>query len=156
VNEVDVSVEGLPTPEWLPACRDFASAVLEQLGIRDWEVSVLLCADPFIRELNRKYRGVVEPTDVLSFPQQTAAPACVEPGDPPPGNRIAGDIVISLETLARNAGREGEEPDTELKRLLVHGILHLQGLDHPEEAGSAMLQTQERLLERLQEKRIGL
>ena len=155
MNEVDVSVEGLPAPDWLPACGDFAAAVLEELGIRGWEVSILLCTDPFIQELNRKYRGVAAPTDVLSFPQQQPASSGREPGAPPAGNLAAGDIVISLETLARNAGREGEDPQTELKRLLIHGILHLQGLDHPEEGQSPMLATQEMLLERLRDKRVG-
>jgi probable rRNA maturation factor len=155
MNEVDVSVEGLPAPDWLAACGDFAAAVLEALGIRDWEISILLCADPFIQELNRKYRGVAAPTDVLSFPQQPAS-AGETPGATPPGNLAAGDIVISMQTLARNAKAEGEDPETELKRLLVHGILHLQGLDHPEQGQSQMLQTQERLLERLREKRIEL
>lgn len=156
MNEVDVTVEGLPAPVWLPACRDFTAAVLEELGVRDWEVSVLLCTDPFIQELNRKYRGVAAPTDVLSFPQQPPSPAPAEPGAHPSGNLAAGDVVISLETLARNAKAAGEEPETELKRLLIHGILHLQGRDHPEAGESRMLQTQERLLERLRQKRIEL
>jgi probable rRNA maturation factor len=64
--------------------------------------------------------------------------------------------VISLDALARNADREGESREKELKRLLIHGMLHLQGLDHPEEGAAEMLRVQERLLERLREKRIEL
>ena len=162
MNEIDIRIEGLPAckpgmpaPPWLDACRDFAGAVLGELGIEDWEVSILLCKDEFIRELNRRYRGRAEPTDVLSFPQQPEAGS--RPGLSSPSRlQVAGDIVISLDSLARNAEREGESRQTELKRLLIHGMLHLQGLDHPEEGDSDMMRAQERLLERLREKGIEL
>jgi probable rRNA maturation factor len=156
VSDIDIRLEGLPgrepgepEPAWLEACRDFAGAALRELGAKDWEVSIVLCGDPFIRELNEKYRGLEEPTDVLSFPQQP-------PEGGMPRNRIAGDIVISLDSLTRNAEREGESRETELKRLLIHGMLHLQGLDHPDEEDSPMLRTQESLLEKLRETRIRL
>jgi len=169
VNEIDIRIEGLPAckpgmparklgmpaPPWLDACRDFAGAVLGELGIGDWEVSILLCTDEFIRELNKRYRGRAEPTDVLSFPQQPEAGS--PPGQSSPARiQVAGDIVISMDSLARNAEREGESRETELKRLLIHGMLHLQGLDHPEEGDSDMMRAQARLLERLREKRIEL
>jgi probable rRNA maturation factor len=147
VSEIDIRLEGLSLLPWLDACREFTAAVLRELGVEDWEVSLVLCNDAFIRELNARYRGLAAPTDVLSFPQK--------PGEGP-ANQVAGDIVISLDTLARNAAREGESRETELKRLLIHGMLHLRGLDHPEEGASEMLRTQERLLERLREKRIEL
>jgi probable rRNA maturation factor len=152
VSEIDIRLEGpaardAGTPPLLAACREFTAAVLRELGVEDWEVSLVLCDDPFIRALNTRYRGLEAPTDVLSFPQRTGEG---------PGNQVAGDIVISLESLARNAAREGESLETELKRLLIHGMLHLQGLDHPEEGESDMLRTQERLLERLRGKRIEL
>ena len=176
MNEIDIRIEGLPArkpgmparkpgtparklgmpaPPWLDACRDFAGAVLGELGIGDWEVSILLCTDEFIRELNKRYRGRAEPTDVLSFPQQPEAGS--PPGQSSPARiQVAGDIVISMDSLARNAEREGESRETELKRLLIHGMLHLQGLDHPEEGDSDMMRAQARLLERLREKRIEL
>ena len=169
MNEIDIRLEGLPArkpgtsarkpgmpaPPWLDACRDFAGAVLGELGIGDWEVSILLCTDEFIRELNKRYRGRAEPTDVLSFPQQPEAGS--PPGQSSPARiQVAGDIVISMDSLARNAEREGESRETELKRLLIHGMLHLQGLDHPEEGDSDMMRAQERLLERLREKGIEL
>jgi probable rRNA maturation factor len=151
VSEIDIRLEGLPAPPWLDGCREFIAAALLELGAGDWELSVLFCDDPFIRELNRRYRGLEAATDVLSFSQgpelARRAPA------PTP---VAGDIVISQDTLARNAQREGQSKETELKRLLIHGMLHLQGLDHAEEGDSEMLRVQERLLERLREKRIEL
>jgi len=157
VSEIDIRCEGQDgSPPWLEACRQFIAAALLELGAGDWELSVLFCDDPFIRELNRRYRGLEEPTDVLSFSQE-ADPAHPDPAHRGPAQaRVAGDIVISLDTLARNALREGQPRETELKRLLIHGMLHLQGLDHAEEGDEQMLRVQERLLERLREKRIEL
>lgn len=154
MSEIDIRLEGLAAPVWLDDCREFVDAALRELGAGNWEVSILFCTDPFIRDLNRRYRGLEAPTDVLSFSQQPDAPA-LRPGAPT-AIQVAGDIVISLDSLARNAEREGESKEAELKRLLIHGMLHLQGLDHPEEGDSEMLRVQERLLERLREKRIEL
>jgi probable rRNA maturation factor len=151
VSEIDIRLEGLPAPSWLEGCRQFIASALLELGAGDWELSVLFCDDPFIRELNRRYRGLEEPTDVLSFSQE---PDLAHRG--PAQSLVAGDIVISLDTLTRNARREGQPLETELKRLLIHGMLHLQGLDHAEEGDSEMLRVQERLLERLRDKRIEL
>ena len=66
-NEVDVSCARLEPPPWLERVAPFCLRVLERLGIRGWELSVLLCGDPFMQELNRRYRGMDAPTDVLSF-----------------------------------------------------------------------------------------
>jgi probable rRNA maturation factor len=152
VSEIDIRCEGQTgSPAWLEACREFIAAALLELGAGDWELSVLFCDDPFMRELNRRYRGLEEPTDVLSFSQEPD-PAHRAPAQAP----VAGDIVISLDTLGRNALRKGQPRETELKRLLIHGMLHLQGLDHSEGADAEMLRIQERLLERLREKRIEL
>lgn len=152
MSEIDIRFEGpAGNPPWLEGCREFIASALLELGAGDWELSVLFCDDPFIRELNRRYRGLEEPTDVLSFSQEPDL-AHRAPAQGP----VAGDVVISLDTLGRNARREGQSLETELKRLLIHGMLHLQGLDHPEGEDSEMLRVQERLLERLREKRIEL
>jgi probable rRNA maturation factor len=102
--------------DWLKNVVPFVEAALARLDIDDWELSVLFCADPFIAALNKQYRGIEAPTDVLSFSQEDT--------------HIAGDIVISVDTLARNARDFKVPADEELKRLLVHGILHLAGYDH--------------------------
>lgn len=83
----------------------------------DAELSVAFVPDPMIAELNRQYRKVDGPTDVLSFE-----------GMPP----ILGDIVISPAYAERSAEKAGRSLDKELCVLLVHGILHLMGLDHAE------------------------
>jgi probable rRNA maturation factor len=157
VSQIDIRLEGPVAPgaaesepPWLEGCRRFVAAALRELGAANWELSILFCGDAFIRELNRRYRGLEGPTDVLSFSQGSRVPGA------PGKGQVAGDIVISLQTLERNAQREGEPRERELKRLLIHGMLHLQGLDHPEEGDSEMLKVQEGLLERLRGKRIGL
>jgi probable rRNA maturation factor len=152
LNNIDVSTAGVEVPPWIAACGDFVAAVLKERGIGDWEVSVLLCDDRFIQDLNERYRGVKAPTDVLSFPQLT--PESLPPPQRPGQNSVAGDIVVSLDTLRRQALENRQPEETELQRLLIHGILHLQGLDHAQAGEGEMMGLQERILIRLKDVRI--
>lgn len=120
--------ESCTSPSWLPKVEPFVSDVLDDLDIHNWELSILFCTNTFIAQLNKQYRDIDAPTDVLSFEQ----------GDEymdEDGNTlyIAGDIIISLDMLAFNASEYGVTMDEELKRLLIHGILHLDGYDHGDE-----------------------
>ena len=123
--------------------RSFMLEVLKKLGKERWEVSVLFTGDAFIQKLNREYRGKDEPTDVLSFAQLDT-----EESFPAPKDRFyAGDIVISMETLAKNAEYFNISMNDELKRLLIHGILHLSGMDHENNnPDQEMLVYQEKIL----------
>ena len=96
------------------------------------ELSVHLCGDAEIRALNRDFRARDAPTDVLSFPQE--AP-------------LLGDVVISLDTAARQARERGHGLELECRVLLAHGVAHLAGHDHhdPDEA-RAMAAEERRLL----------
>lgn len=87
----------------------------------DVEVSVLFCDDPFIRELNREYRRIDRPTDVLSFEQEGMDG--VRP-------RPLGDIVISLETVDTHCNGDRALMREEVNLLFCHGLLHLLGYDH--------------------------
>jgi probable rRNA maturation factor len=87
-------------------------------------VSLVLTGDRTVRRLNRDYRGKDKPTDVLSFPG---------PGDADLG---LGDIVISLETAARNARTLGRSVARELDVLALHGFLHVLGYDHETDDGT--------------------
>jgi len=147
MNAVEISVEGVGTPPWLEQARDYALAVMQRLGKENWDLSILICDDSFIRGLNRQYRDRDEATDVLSFEQGDSY------RDPEGAERIlAGDIVISLDALARNAEDFGISRDEELRRLMAHGILHLTGLDHEDNDPSRpMLVLQEELLRGLAE-----
>ena len=141
MNRVDIRAEGVELPPWAERAAEFAAAVCDKLSRDNWDLSVLFCDDGFIRGLNRRFRGKDEPTDVLSFP---LGETFTEDGE---RRYASGDIVISLETLASNSKAFNVDEDEELRRLLIHGILHLKGYDHatnaPEEE---MLMLQERLL----------
>ncbi|MDH7601467.1 MAG: rRNA maturation RNase YbeY [Armatimonadota bacterium] len=88
------------------------------------EVSILLVDDDTIHELNRQYRGVDAPTDVLAFSQLEGEDFGSE------GELVLGDVVISVDTAARQAEEQGHSLEEELDLLLAHGLLHLLGYDH--------------------------
>ncbi len=115
-------------------------AALEREGARGaTEVSVSFVDDRTIQALNRDYRGLDEPTDVLSFSQlegESDEPAVQ--GET--GGKTLGDIVISLETAARQAEEYGHSLGREIGFLAVHGLLHLLGFDHENEAEDENMQ----------------
>jgi probable rRNA maturation factor len=108
-----------------------ARRLLRAAGVADRELSIVLCSDPFIRELNRAWRGKDVSTDVLSF--AGAAP-------------VLGDVIISLDTARRQARELGHALDRELRVLLVHGICHLRGFDHESPAEASAMGAEERRL----------
>ena len=114
------------------AVKRLAGRVLRAVGCERKELSVLLCDDACMRELNRVYRGLDRTTDVLSFSMAEGHAV----GASHPGPELLGDVVISVETAARNAERRETDAMDEIKALLVHGVLHLLGYDHtgPREA----------------------
>jgi probable rRNA maturation factor len=148
VNDVEVASAGIDDPGWLRRCKRFAAKVLDTRGIDNWELSILLTDDSTIRQLNRHYREMDGPTDVLSFPQDPDYATSIGEGKIP-----AGDVVISLESLRRNARVRLIPEEEELKRLLIHGILHLEGMDH-EDDESEMIRLQEDIMRRLKKERI--
>ena len=126
MNRVMVSAEEVPLPVWGKSLQSYALKVLSRLGRDKWDLSILLCDDKTISALNSRYRGKDEATDVLSFSLNEGE---VFPGSKA-GRYAPGDIVISLDTLRENARRYNINEDEELCRLLIHGILHLDGMDH--------------------------
>ncbi|AEF80218.1 rRNA maturation RNase YbeY [Leadbettera azotonutricia] len=150
MNKVAFSAEEVPLPAWKPEAKSFILKTLKKLDIRNWDLSVLFCGDNCIKTLNSQYRNRNEATDVLSFELGETF------DDGKGGVRcLPGDIVISLETLEKNAAYFKVSKDEELKRLLVHGILHLKGMDHKtNEPGEAMLKLQENILASLAGERI--
>jgi len=113
------------------------------------EVSVVFTDDAEVHELNREYRGVDRPTDVLSFGlSEMAQPAGDEPDDgsfvlPPGSGRQLGEVIVSVETAARQAAEHGRAPEHELAHLVVHGVLHLLGHDHAEPEEEARMRARE-------------
>jgi probable rRNA maturation factor len=107
--------------------RVMAQRMLLHLGLESAELSVLLTDDASIRELNREYRGKDGPTDVLAFPLDTTDDE--RPRTPTP--LLLGDVVVSLDTAARQARARRRSLLDEVAWLLAHGLLHLVGYDHP-------------------------
>lgn len=109
------------------------AAALE--GYSQGEISIALVDNEQIRDLNKMYRGIDEPTDVLSFPMD---------------DEIWGDIIISTDKVISQAEEYGHSLERELGFLVVHGILHLLGYDHqtPEEE-AVMRQKEEKILTEL-------
>jgi len=138
-RRVETAVSGAAAPRWRPRLSRFCRAVIDAAGFDGCEISLLLCDDARIAALNARYRGQNRPTDVLSFPRE-------EGGE---GRDVTGDIAISLPAVKRNMKAFGVTEDEEIKRLLVHGILHLAGMDHGRGKGTKMLALQEELIERL-------
>lgn len=100
-------------------------------------VNIVLVDDREIRRLNRRYRGKDKPTDVLSFSYLD---------DEDPDDAVVGDVFVSHETLARDARRLGVAvPDLAL-RLVVHGMLHVIGYDHEDDADAARMERRERAI----------
>ena len=128
----------------------FGRRVLHHLNYRV-EVSVLLCDSVMMQTLNARYRGISAPTDVLSFSQLEASPGAARPPANAAPLPAAGDVVIATDVAARQAAARGQPRERELCRLLLHGMLHLVGMDHadPPRANEPMLTLQERTLHRL-------
>lgn len=117
-----------------------ALLVLSALGHEDSELSIAFVDDGRMQELNRDWRGKDRPTDVLSFSQLEGEDlAAAEEGEP----LLLGDIIVSLDTLERQARDGGWTDDEEMVRLLLHGVLHLLGHDHEEEDDAKAMRTEE-------------
>jgi rRNA maturation RNase YbeY len=123
--EVSSKVKGSPTQRRVRALLARATRLVPRSRIQNpkskIEISVLFCGDRAMRTLNRRYRGMDAPTDVLAFPAVTGG--------------LLGDIAISIPYASRQARRRGELPAREIDRLLLHGFLHLSGYDHETDGG---------------------
>lgn len=134
--EVEVEAE-----DWTDAIDD-VEAVVEQaavaaLGSQVGGVVILLTDDETVRDLNDRFRGKDKPTNVLSFP------AAEMPGvDPQP----LGDIVLAYGVCAAEAGEQSKTLRSHLTHLVVHGVLHLLGRDHEEDAEAGAMEGEERTI----------
>jgi probable rRNA maturation factor len=154
MNRVLVHAMEMQLPEWVKPLKLFVLKVLLVLKKDKWDLSILLCGDKTIQDLNKLYRGKDEATDILSFALGESKGFPSE-GKRRSGRHTPGDIVISLDTMRENARRFQVEEDEELRRLLIHGILHLDGMDHKSnDESEPMLQLQEQILAKLSKKQI--
>ena len=144
--EIQIRSSGTISAKKFPTIRKKMKTVLNDLGCREGELSILFTDDKGIAELNRRYLGKEGPTNVLAFPMSPGPPSDVSTG-------MLGDIVISVERAAREAEQWGGSHEDCIYRLLIHGILHLLDYDHErslEEAGQ-MEKEQERLMSLIKE-----
>jgi probable rRNA maturation factor len=118
-----------------------AQTLLNTCDEADSSISLTLVNDAAIRELNRTHRGKDAATDVLSFPLEPDGSA--EAGDP---ERLLGDVVISVDTARRQAADYDAELQSEMYRLLIHGLLHVLGHDHEEPDEREVMTREERRL----------
>jgi probable rRNA maturation factor len=128
-----------------------ARAALAHLGVGagGFQISLLGCDDVRIAVLNGDFRGKPQPTNVLSWPAEDLAPetAGEEPERPAPGEaddpESLGDIAIAWETCAREAEEQGKPLRDHVTHLIVHGVLHLLGYDHEDEADAELMEEHE-------------
>lgn len=150
---VEISSEGVEPPSWIDTMAGFAQRVMERLDLTGMELSILLCDNETMQRLNREYREIDAPTDVLSFGQEgEAIPA---EGQPP----YLGDLVIALPYVRKQAEEVGVPEEEELRRMVVHGTLHLAGYEHGTNTmetreQSPMLTLQEQILEEFSEEQL--
>lgn len=130
-------------------------AVADEAGLSDaTEVSVTIVDDAKIREINSSFRNIDKSTDVLSFPMFFYTEPMVLAEEIWEGESMLGDIVISLETAARQAEEFGHSLGRELSFLTVHSMLHLLGYDHMEESERAIMREREEyFLEKIGQRR---
>ncbi|MDX1931975.1 MAG: rRNA maturation RNase YbeY [Capsulimonadales bacterium] len=127
---------GLTAPSWEMA-ETAAAKLLANAGRPNAEISLVLTDDAGIRTLNRTWRGLDKPTDVLSWPQDEPTPVSPERTD------LLGDVVISLDTAERQAVARQWTIEEEISLLLIHGILHLLGYEDESEEGALRMREQE-------------
>ncbi|MGH6664768.1 MAG: rRNA maturation RNase YbeY [Pseudolabrys sp.] len=113
-------------PQAAQTIRDVLAAAAALIATADGEVGIVLTDDKTIRALNRQWRGIDKPTNVLSFPA-----AITQAGV---GARFFGDIVMAYETLARESDDENRAFLHHLAHLTIHGFLHLIGYGHEVDA----------------------
>ncbi len=127
----------------VPALEALVERVLTEDGVEDGAgVAIVLSDDLMLRELNRRHRDTDAPTDVLSFPAAEGEEAPLPEGEPP----YLGDIVVSVESVERQAEEAGLATSEELAHVVLHGVLHLLGYDHEESEDEARMKAREEAL----------
>ncbi len=141
---VEDEFQGLVDEAWV---KKIAQTVLNGEGVAPpYEVSLVFTGTETVQQLNRDYRGVDGPTDVLAFymlPQKEAEDSFALPPD---GVTRLGEVIISYPQAAEQAGEHGYSTERELALLIVHGMLHLLGYDHEEPEEEAEMRTREKEL----------
>ena len=132
---IDISIQH---KGWSHDIRDIQNIVLSVIGltlekagvdVSEQELSLVLADDTFVQKLNKEWRGKDKPTNVLSFPQD-------EP-------MLLGDVVLAYETVKREAQEQDKRFEDHLIHLIAHGVLHLLGHDHEDDAEAEEMESLE-------------
>ena len=136
--------EELSFPEEIEANVRVAAEMVGQLyGVENGEVSVTLTNNEYIHTLNKEYRGIDRPTDVLSFAlNESEEPEMVDG----PAVNVLGDLIISVERAEEQAADYGHSLRREVAFLTVHGMLHLLGYDHMEDEEREEMEAEQRFV----------
>lgn len=136
--------EELTFPEEIKANVRAAAEMVGQLyGVENGEVSVTLTNNAYIHTLNKEYRGIDRPTDVLSFAlNESEEPEMVDG----PEVNVLGDLIISVERAEEQAADYGHSLRREVAFLTVHGMLHLLGYDHMEDEEREEMEAEQRFV----------
>jgi probable rRNA maturation factor len=136
VNIAILDETGEIKSDYKKSLKKIARLVLKELDVpKDTELSITFTDDIQMRELNRSYRQIDRTTDVLSFPQSEG-----------PDFTLLGDIIISIDTAKRHSVSYGVSLHEELKKLIIHGILHLLGHDHKKKKETQVMRKKEKEL----------
>ena len=122
------SAEAVPDPDRFRLWAEAAA------GGEDVEISIRIVDEPESAELNQTYRRKSGPTNVLSFPFE------VPPGIP---NKLLGDLVICAGIVVREALEQRKDPEAHWAHMVVHGMLHLRGRDHVDDAEAEVMEAEE-------------
>ncbi|MBD58586.1 MAG: rRNA maturation RNase YbeY [Citromicrobium sp.] len=129
--QLEIEVDGWPDHDWAALAREAARAaasVEPALANPRLEASLLFTTDAEVHALNQGWRDKDKPTNVLSFPMlEREELLALDPEGPPV---LLGDIALAQETCAREAAEKGRPLQDHAAHLVIHGLLHLAGLDH--------------------------
>ena len=102
-------------------------------------VDFVVVDDPYIRKINREFRNLDEPTDVISFSYLDVAHTAAHGEDD-----VVGEIYVSYQTIEKEAKRLGVDPGSMFLRVGVHGLLHVVGFDHENDEDAALMEREEK------------
>ena len=152
MNSIDISYEKPSYRSFAPKAQvlEYLNLVLDKIDLKSVEFSVSFVTEDTIHSMNREYRDIDDSTDILSFAAEDEDPdgfVFVSAGR---RKRVLGDMVICPEVLKRNAQYFKVSEHEELRRLLIHGVLHLSGDNHQtNDMSEPMLIRQESILSEL-------
>ena len=149
MNTIDISYEDASFKAFAPkkAVSEYLGKVLDYLGLKNIEFSVSFVTEASMHDMNRDFRGIDDSTDILSFAAEDEDPDGIAFVSAGRRKRVLGDMVICPDVLKRNAKTFEVSENEELRRLLIHGVLHLSGENHQtNDMSEPMLIKQEKIL----------